>query len=95
MALHQTTIQMEKLNFGQAIEKLKEGFRVQREGWNGKNMHIYLEEHFSAVMGMGGMKHERKYNSCLVLFNAQGEHQPGWNASTPDVLAEDWQVVPN
>ncbi len=27
--------------FGQAIEALKEGKRVAREGWNGKNMFIF------------------------------------------------------
>ena len=33
---------MEKnLKFGQAIEALKEGKRVAREGWNGKGMFIF------------------------------------------------------
>lgn len=29
------------MNFGQAIEALKEGKRVAREGWNGKGMFIF------------------------------------------------------
>jgi hypothetical protein len=29
------------LNFGQAIEALKEGKRVARDGWNGKGMFIF------------------------------------------------------
>lgn len=81
------------LTFGEAIAAMKQGDRVQRSGWNGKNMHIYLEEHFHVILGQGGMRHQRKYNPFLILFNAQGEHQPGWNPSTPDVLAEDWQIV--
>ena len=28
------------MNFGQAIEKLKEGKKVARKGWNGKGMWI-------------------------------------------------------
>lgn len=32
---------MENLNFGQAIEALKEGKRVARQGWNGKGMFIF------------------------------------------------------
>ncbi len=28
---------MNNLNFGQAIEALKQGKKVAREGWNGKN----------------------------------------------------------
>jgi hypothetical protein len=31
----------EKLNFGQALEALKQGKRVSREGWNGKGMFIF------------------------------------------------------
>lgn len=81
------------MTFGQAIEELKKGARVQREGWNGKNMHIYLENHFHAILGMGDMKHERKYNPVIIMFTALGEHQPGWLASQADILAEDWQIV--
>jgi hypothetical protein len=29
-------------NFGQAIEALKKGKRVAREGWNGKGMFLFL-----------------------------------------------------
>lgn len=31
----------ENLNFGQAIEALKQGKRVARQGWNGKGMFIF------------------------------------------------------
>lgn len=30
------------MNFGQAIEALKNGFSVQRAGWNGKAMSIFM-----------------------------------------------------
>ena len=29
------------MNFGKALEKLKEGKKVQRQGWNGKGMFVY------------------------------------------------------
>lgn len=32
---------IENQNFGQAIQALKEGKRVARKGWNGKNMFIF------------------------------------------------------
>jgi hypothetical protein len=32
---------MNKVNFGTAIEALKQGKRVAREGWNGKGMFIF------------------------------------------------------
>jgi len=30
------------MNFGQALEALKEGKLVQREGWNGKGMFVFM-----------------------------------------------------
>ena len=33
---------MESFNFGQALELLKAGKLVQRAGWNGKNMFIFM-----------------------------------------------------
>ena len=32
---------VENLNYGQALEALKEGKRVSRKGWNGKGMFIF------------------------------------------------------
>ena len=82
------------MNFGDAIAALKAGKCVQREGWNGKNMHIYLEEHVSHILKGGVFAgRERNYNPCICMFTAQGTHQPGWLASQPDMLADDWQVV--
>lgn len=80
------------MTFGQAIEALKTGRMVRRAGWNGKGMHVYLEDGYTTKVRGGAFKGaERKYAPCLVLFNAQGVHQPGWNASTADVLADDWE----
>lgn len=33
-----------ELTFGEAIEALKQGKAVARQGWNGKNMFIYLNK---------------------------------------------------
>lgn len=35
---------MESRDFGEAIKALKSGYKVAREGWNGKNMFIYLNK---------------------------------------------------
>lgn len=32
------------MNFGQAIEALKDGHRVSRAGWNGKGMFLWLDK---------------------------------------------------
>lgn len=82
------------MNFGQAIEALKAGKHVAREGWNGKGMHIYLEEGYAMKVGAGVFKGAtRQYEPVIVMFTAQQRHQPGWLASQADMLAEDWRVV--
>ena len=68
------------MNFGQALEALKNGKRVSRTGWHGKDMHVYL----TTLNG---------YDACLVMHTAEGTEQPGWLASQADMLAEDWQLV--
>lgn len=82
------------MKFGQAIEALKAGRMVQREGWNGKGMHIYLEEGRHLPLDYGIEKGtSRKYDPVICMFTAQGTHQPGWLASQADILAEDWQII--
>lgn len=82
------------MNFGEAIQALKNGQMVRRAGWNGKGMHLYLEGGFS--MPVRGGVHSgavRKYEPVICMFTAQQKHQPGWLASQADMLAEDWEVV--
>ena len=82
------------MNFGQAIEAMKAGKLVQREGWNGKGMHVYLENGNHLPLTAGIEKGTtRTYDPVIVMFTAQQTHQPGWLASQADILAEDWQEV--
>lgn len=84
------------MTFGEAIEALKNDKCVRRSGWNGKNMHIYLEKDF--VWSLPKRKNtnpmERKYEPVICMFTAQKTHQPGWLASQADMLANDWEIVP-
>jgi len=82
------------MNFGQALELLKDDKMVARKGWNGKNMHIYLERDFAYVIPAGHfVGQEKKDDPVICMYTAQGTHQPGWLASQADILAEDWEVV--
>ena len=69
------------MTFGEAIELLKQGKRVQRRGWNGKGMFLWLCTDQFCDMGN---------KPFIVMRTAQGEEQPGWLASQPDMLEEDW-----
>lgn len=82
------------MNFGEAIQALKDGKMVRRTGWNGKGMHLYLEDGFSMPIRGGVYKGAvRQYEPVICMFTAQQKHQPGWLASQADMLAEDWEPV--
>lgn len=87
------------MNFGEAIEALKEGNKVARSGWNGKGMWLILvpgtidinfvdgSAYFKAGLNQGTI------NPHIDMKTATGEMQPGWLASQTDMLANDWCVV--
>lgn len=77
-------------NIGEVVTALKKGKHARRAGWNGKRMHIYMEDGRSMAKGTAM---ERRYDPHLVLFTAGQTHQSGWNASTPDLLSEDWEIL--
>jgi hypothetical protein len=92
------------MNFGQAIEALKLGHRVQRAGWNGKGM--WLELTPGSVVDTSNTP----VRGALAIYVAQPAPVPvnvtigahidmkaadgtlviGWLASQTDMLAEDW-----
>lgn len=74
------------MTFGTALEALKRGERITRRGWNGRGMYLYLSGDLVSATGVD-------LAPCIVMFTAQGMHQPGWLASQMDLLADDWQVV--
>lgn len=82
------------MTFGDAFEHALQGKSIKRAGWNGANQHVYVEDGYSQKIGAGVFKgQERKYAPVLVLFNAQGVHQPGWLPSQGDLFATDWEIA--
>lgn len=91
------------MNFGKAIEALKSGKKVAREGWNGKGMFLWLKP--AAVVKAEWCKDpmlksiaeknggEIPALGTICMFTAQGEILSGWLASQIDMLAEDWVEV--
>lgn len=84
------------MNFGLAVEALKKGLKVTREGWNGKGMFLYYvpansypaqteaaKETFGALV---------PYRAYIAMKTVQNDVQV-WTASQTDVLADDWLVV--
>lgn len=83
------------MNFGQAIETLKQGKKVARAGWNGKNQYVELATSISYKNANGEIincEHEAIGNNALAFVGTSGV-QMGWLASQADMLAEDWIVL--
>jgi hypothetical protein len=94
-----------KLTFGDAIEYLKLGKKVAREGWNGKGMfvsmthgktlsldkdNIWTENVRKVAEDNGGKVDLQPY---LVMKTAQNTIQIGWLATQSDMLSSDWYVL--
>lgn len=71
------------MNFGQAIEAMKTGAKVTREGWNGKGMWLALQV---------PDQHSKMQQPYIYMCPVGGKLVP-WLASQSDMLAEDWQVI--
>lgn len=73
----------ELMNFGQAIELLKDGQKVARIGWNGKGMWLKLQR---------PDEHSKMTLPYIYMKTADDRLVP-WLASQTDVLSEDWVIV--
>ena len=83
------------MGFDKAIELLKQGKKVQRQGWNGKNQYIELAMCISYTNADGNVinaEHEA-IGSCAIAFVGSSGVQIGWLASQADMLSEDWIEV--
>ena len=94
-------------SFSFAVDHLKQGKKLAREGWNGKGMFVFLNNGSIAADRakppfIGGVQTSlfelgdvgtvtRMPN--INMKAADGSTVMGWVASQVDLLAEDWQVV--
>lgn len=89
------------MNFGIALELLKKGFRVAREGWNGKGLFVVYQKGYPQGISCNKQTAEAWginegdlfiCNPYLQIKQVDGSHSM-WVPSIGDVLAEDWVIV--
>lgn len=101
-------LKTKKMNFGQALEYMKNGQKVCRKGWNGKNMFIVVMPELN-LPPYNTQDINRKVNDrtakwigedtplesqpYIAMFTAQKKWQPGWLPSQADLFANDWEVA--
>ena len=89
------------MNFGGALEALKSGGKVAREGWNGKGMFVVYQKGYpngikcnKQTADAWGMNEGDlfKCEPYLQIQVVNGSHSM-WVPSINDCLAEDWNIV--
>lgn len=96
----------EGLTFGQAIEAMKQGKKVARNGWNGKGMWLCVplcngpkEIPATGIWGKPNAEYAEQNGGTVkvvpyvTMKAADGTIVMGWLASQTDMLSEDWCIV--
>lgn len=93
------------MTFGQALEALQSGAKVQRQGWNGKGMWLIMvpgtigatlaegTPYHKALNGKGYGQGTVSIGTHIDMLTADGIMQPGWLASQMDMFSDDWQII--
>ena len=86
------------MTFGQALESIKAGQKVARNGWNGKGMFVYYVQANSYPAQTGVAKSHFgadalvPYNAYMAIKNVNNTVST-WVPSVNDCLSEDWEIV--
>lgn len=70
------------MNFGEAIQAMKLGKKVCRNGWNGKGVWLAIQN---------PDEHSKMTGPYIYMKTAQDDLIP-WLASHADMLADDWEL---
>lgn len=85
-----------QMNFGEALQALKDGKRVERTGWNGRGLFLYYVPggEFPALTDVAKkyIGETVKYNPYIAIKQADNTVST-WSPSIGDSVAEDWQIV--
>lgn len=85
-------------SIGVAIAAMREGKKVARRGWNGKDMFLFLvpgskfKVNRPPLLGIYPEGTEVLYHPHVDMKTAAGDIVP-WLASQTDLLADDWMEV--
>jgi len=89
---------MSNLTFSAALDLIKTGVKMQRTGWNGKGLFVFLVPGSTftvnrpPLLGIYPEGTEVNYHAHIDIKCADGQIVP-WLCSQTDMLAEDWQTA--
>ena len=88
------------MDFSNALSAIKSGEKMQRSGWNGKGMFVFLvpSSRFlvnrAPLLGIYPEGTEIHYHAHIDMRTADDQIVP-WLASQTDILANDWGYLEN
>ena len=88
----------ERESFSWALVQLKDGRKVARRGWNGKDMFLFLvrgstfKVNRDPLLGIYPEGTEITYRPHIDMKTVNGEIV-AWAASQSDLIEEDWYLV--
>ena len=90
---------MKKLfNFSVTLDRLNQGMKLTRSGWNGKGMFIFLVQSSTFLVNRPPLIEifpegtVMNYNAHIDMKMVNGDIMV-WTPSQDDLLANDWYVV--
>lgn len=97
--------QINNMTFGMALEALRAGEKVCRDGWNGKGMFVYLQKgsELSKTELLPGPVENHvapvidgeiiSIAPHIGMKTADGSISVGWRPTNIDMFTEDWQIL--
>lgn len=89
---------MDSMDFGRALVYLRDGARLARDGWNGRDMFVVYQKGYPNGIAINGNTAEATgipagtvccFRPYLMMRTADGDFVP-WVASQSDLLSDDW-----
>lgn len=84
------------MTFSTALIELKNGKRISRSGWNGKDQYIMLALMKSCITDYGELINDPAHadiGTQFLMFVGSRGYQCGWVPSQADILADDWIIL--
>ncbi|MDO4720953.1 MAG: DUF2829 domain-containing protein [Peptostreptococcaceae bacterium] len=86
------------MNFGEAIQRMKNGESVLRRVWGKKSLFLVkgtvLHNIITETYGNGVPEETPKVENSIAMYSAEERKVlVGWIPSLEDILAEDWEVL--
>lgn len=89
------------MNFSDALNSLKAGAQISRDGWNGKGMWLAYQAGYPDGISINANTARAtglpegticKFLPYIMMRTADGSFVP-WLASQTDILANDWNAM--